>query len=406
MAKSKSGGTRSYIRGRVGADVYSIGKDGKGAKQQVVRSLAETVANPQTQAQMKGRMIMSTVMQAVSALRVIIDHSFDNVPVGQPCVSEFIRQNYALIKADAAAHPASGNSFGLNKYQEKGAKQGIYVISQGSANLPAAIINAAAGATITETADSLTFGSLRDLLGMGVNDYFTVVGLSADGKMEYARFHLDQSTDPTTAISSANIADVFAIEANCTPTVSVAGKVITIALPNAQANSGIIFTKKEDDGFKHSSASLLAVSSPDFTSDVALPTYPVGNALLLNGGNFNGGGTPWTPEPVGDPALLSVTLGSTSVQKGGSKTGLDGEENVAATMENAAAGVTYKLIACASTSAVGSGQNDIVLGTFANGAIAAHDVEFPSGFSTLHVVLCSGNAAPYTLIEEWCTCAG
>ena len=315
MAKSKSGGTRSYIRGRVGADVYSIGKDGKGAKQQVVRSLAETVANPQTQAQMKGRMIMSTVMQGVSALRVIIDHSFDNVSVGQPCVSEFIRQNYALIKADVAAHPASGNSFGLNKYQEKGAKQGIWVISQGSANLPAAIVNGASGATITETADSLTFGSLRELLGMGVNDYFTVVGLSADGKMEYARFHLDQSTDPTTAITSANIADVFAIEANCTPTVSVAGKVITIALPNAQANSGIIFTKKEDDGFKHSSASLLAVSSPDFASDVALPTYPVGNALLLNGGNFNPA-EPWTPEPPAVMAILTAKYNNTNLTAG------------------------------------------------------------------------------------------
>ena len=62
MAKSKNGGTRAMIRGRVGSDVYSIGKDGKGARQQVVRSLAEQVANPRTQAQMFNRMIMSTVM--------------------------------------------------------------------------------------------------------------------------------------------------------------------------------------------------------------------------------------------------------------------------------------------------------------------------------------------------------
>ena len=63
MAKSKSGGTRSLIRGRVGSDVYSIGKDGKGQRQQVVRSLAETVANPRSQSQMFNRMVMSTVMQ-------------------------------------------------------------------------------------------------------------------------------------------------------------------------------------------------------------------------------------------------------------------------------------------------------------------------------------------------------
>lgn len=130
MAKSKSGGTRSYIRGKIGADVYSIGKDGKGNRQQVVRSLAEQVSNPQTESQMFGRMIMSTVMQAVSAFRTIIDHSFDGLPAGQPSISEFIRRNYALIRTDALAHPSSSNTFGLVKYQQKGIKAGPYIISK------------------------------------------------------------------------------------------------------------------------------------------------------------------------------------------------------------------------------------------------------------------------------------
>ena len=37
MARSKNGGTRAYIRGRIGSDVYSVGKNSKGYKQQVVR---------------------------------------------------------------------------------------------------------------------------------------------------------------------------------------------------------------------------------------------------------------------------------------------------------------------------------------------------------------------------------
>ena len=92
MAKSKNGGSRAYIRGRIGSDVYSVGKDGKGQKQQVIRSLAVQVANPRTSNQMFGRMIMSTVMQAVSGLSFIIDHSFDGKVKGQPSISEFIRQ--------------------------------------------------------------------------------------------------------------------------------------------------------------------------------------------------------------------------------------------------------------------------------------------------------------------------
>ena len=120
MAKSKSGGTRSMIRGRVGADVYSVGRDAKGKKQQIVRSLAETVSNPQTQAQMRGRMIMATIAQALAALRPIVDHSFDNVVGARANLAEFTSRNYALIKSDVATHPSGNNYFGLNKWQEKG----------------------------------------------------------------------------------------------------------------------------------------------------------------------------------------------------------------------------------------------------------------------------------------------
>ena len=165
MAKSRAGGSRSYLRGKLGSDVYSIGKDGKGKKQQVVRALAETVKNPQTIAQMRGRMIMSTVMQAVGAMRHIIDHSFDNVPTGQPSISEFISRNYALIKADVAANHASGNSFGLNKYQEKGVKAGAYVIGSGSAIAVKGIAIDGANKTLTiDLTGDVTIGGLKAAL--------------------------------------------------------------------------------------------------------------------------------------------------------------------------------------------------------------------------------------------------
>ena len=107
------------IRGRVASDVYSIGRDAMGKRQQVVRSLAEVVSNPRTLSQMRSRMIMSTVMQALGALKVIVDHSFDNVSGVQPNLSEFIRRNYALAKADAIAHAGYANTFGMVKYGEK-----------------------------------------------------------------------------------------------------------------------------------------------------------------------------------------------------------------------------------------------------------------------------------------------
>ena len=321
MAKSKNGGTRSMLRGRVGSDVYSVGKDSKGKRQQVVRSLAETVANPQTIAQMKGRAIMSTVMQAVSALAQSIDHSFDNVAAGQPNVSEFIRRNYALVKADVEANPASNNQFGIVKFGEKGAKQGIYVISAGSAWLPAALANAAAKATLTVTGDSLTVANIKAALGLSYDEYFTLVGLTASGEAEIARFRVGGTLSDETVVNSSNIDELFAIESNCEPTLTVNGMAIEIALPNAQANSAIIVSKYDNGVYKHNDASLLAVSSPAFTYDVAIETYPVGEARLLNGGNFNGGEhggaepTPPTP-PVVYPQLTMLKFNGTSILSG------------------------------------------------------------------------------------------
>ena len=288
MAKSKSGGTRSYIRGRVGADVYSIGKDAKGNKQQVVRSLAETVSNPQTIAQMQGRMIMSTVMQSVSAMSQIIDHSFDSVPNGQPSISEFIRRNYALIKADVAANPSSGNAFGLIEYQEKGEKIGAYVISSGAANLPTAIaiIALGAGGTITLGADAVTVGGLKAATGLGADDYLTLCGYDANGVFQFVRLRIDQTKADATAITSENVGSIFLLEGTVTPTISLATNVITVKLATTQKGGAWIISKKTASGYEHNESVLTTVANPSDNADTALPTYPVGTARFLNGGDL------------------------------------------------------------------------------------------------------------------------
>ena len=288
MAKSKSGGTRSYIRGRVGADVYSIGKDAKGNKQQVVRSLAETVSNPQTVAQMQGRMIMSTVMQSVSAMSQIIDHSFDNVPNGQPSISEFIRRNYALIKADVAANPSSGNVFGLNEYQEKGEKIGAYVISTGAANLPTAIaiIALGAGGTITLTEGAVTVGGLKTATGLGADDYLTLCGYDANGVFQFVRLRIDQTKADATAITSENVGSVFVIEGTVTPTISLSSNVITVKVATTQKGGAWIISKKTASGYEHNEAVLTTIATPSYNADTALPTYPIGTARFLNGGDL------------------------------------------------------------------------------------------------------------------------
>lgn len=288
MAKSKVGGSRAYIRGRIGADVYSIGKDGKGARQQVVRSLAEQVSNPRTESQMFGRMVMSTVMQAVSALQPIIDHSFDGLPKGQPSISEFIRQNYALVKADAIAHPAGNNYFGLNKYQEKGAKKGLYVIASGTAQKPAAVTASISGLTIALTAGTLTVGGLKNALGLTADGYLTYVGIHSDLGAIFVRAKLTTTLADDTAITAQNVASLFSLEGNFTPTVQLQSNNIVFMSNSADDNPsvGVIVSDKVDGAWIHNNAVLANENEVEFTSDVALPTYPTGTQQFLNGGDL------------------------------------------------------------------------------------------------------------------------
>lgn len=304
MAKSKSGGTRAMIRGRVGADVYSIGRDSAGKKQQVVRSLAESVSNPQTLAQMRGRMIMYSVMQALTALRPIVDHAFDGYTGKQANLSEFIRQNYALVKADVAAHPKDGNKFGLNSYKESGAKQGCYVVADGKAELPAAISldNETGKVVLVLGADNLSIAGLKKALGLSSDEYFTLVGLSESGMAKYERFRVNPGLAEDTNITADNVNTIFAVEGNSSANIALVDSNVEITLSEIANCCAVIISRKQNGQFVHNKAVLSNGANFNNPADIALPTYPVGSQDYLNGGDIFGAtesvpeaGTPSAP---------------------------------------------------------------------------------------------------------------
>ena len=335
MGKSITGGTRSYLRGRVGSDVYSIGRNAKGKKQQVVRSLAESVANPQTESQMRGRMIMSTIMQVVAKMKPIIDHSFDNVTGKQPNISEFIARNYGLIKADVAANPQTGNAFGLVKFGEKGAKRGQYVVSAGQAVLPSALVLTKSTATIAITlpADAITGAGLRSALGLAEEEYFTLVGITANGDAAYERFRIAPSLADDAAISSGNVGDCFAIEGNAQAEISIASNVISIVLSDIAGCAAVIISKKVNGEYIHNDAQLGDGSAFDYSANVALPTYPTGSADFLNGGNIYGQ-QETQPVVVVYPSLTALTLGTDSLLSQSDSVANDAGNQIAGTCVN------------------------------------------------------------------------
>lgn len=290
MAKSKSGGTRALLRGRVGSDVYSVGKDGMGKRQQVVRSLAEVVANPRTENQMFGRMIMSSVMQAVSAMSPIIDHSFDGAAKGQPSISEFIRRNYAAAKADALAHPASANTIGLNKYQEKGVKLGKWIISAGNVAVPATIEVEYANITVAKGTGDLTVAYVREAMNIGADGYVTWVGVYPSKGFVFCRVKLDPSATGTTVITTENLSTLFSFEGTTVGEASIlqnGGLGFTFGASVLSGGYyGMIISKVENGAWKHSACTLDGSATASFAADEALPTYPTGNEAFLNGGEI------------------------------------------------------------------------------------------------------------------------
>lgn len=288
MAKSKNGGSRAMIRGRIGSDVYSVGKDGKGNRQQVIRSLAVQVSNPRTTNQMFGRMIMSTVMQAVSALQPIIDHSFDGVAKGQPSISEFIRRNYSLVKADAQTNPASSNRFGLNKYGEKGIKVGNYIVSKGSAVIPSAVAIGPTGINIGLEAGHITVGDLKAALGLTVDGYMTLIVLSPTHGAQYFRAQLTTTLADSTTIAAGNVASLFTIEGNVAVTPAFADNTVTLGITFTDASwaYGLIVSDKINGAWIHNDCQLTGAAAEDWNANTALPTYPTGTEQFLNGGDL------------------------------------------------------------------------------------------------------------------------
>lgn len=291
------------LKGRIGSDVYSVGKDGKGRRQQVVRSLAEQVSNPRTTSQMANRMIMSTVMQAAKYFHDIIDHSFDGTPIGQPSISKFISENYAVLKKGDGMY---------NEYQQKGVMLNPYVLSKGTLQYNDKIYFGQCtnddttafgmwGICIQTGEKQITVGQLREIIGGGAEDgYITCINLYGNNSHPagYVRYRVNPELADNQNVFDSNyeaIANLFVSESN-------GGYVRIIAESGANQNAkfqiflstgdanqkdfcGAIWSKKINGSWKHS-ACQLEEGEETSNYDDALATYPVGSEQFLNGGDL------------------------------------------------------------------------------------------------------------------------
>ena len=159
MAKSKSFfGLRSGSTKSLTFQVYR--------GEQITKDRVYRVSNPRTEAQMTQRALIPIVAAARSALKGLIDHSFEGVAYGEASLKEFSKQN---LRAGAL----SVTSFSPNGVSNPGFAN--LIVSNGSINVPSG--------KFTYTTDDNSFTSDKDFPTFNLPE--SKKGDSADAVLKY-----------------------------------------------------------------------------------------------------------------------------------------------------------------------------------------------------------------------------
>lgn len=228
MARSRQGGTRGFIRGRVGNDLFQVTKDASGRKIQLVKAVEDTRINNNTERQAVARMQMALCMGCLSQFKEIVDHSWEGIPYGQLSIAHFVKRNIPLIQEDCKEHWEDDNRFNYPLKGVPALRLGEFLMSEGTLVVPGLM-------TIQEMSDvgfrfnnnpalviqlrpgQLTMADLKSSLGLAANDYITVLVMfhSPIGQgythFVYRRFYIAPVADDT-EIGDDTIADIFTTE--------------------------------------------------------------------------------------------------------------------------------------------------------------------------------------------------
>lgn len=301
MAKSNVGGAQAFLRGKLGANVYSTGRNGDGVRIQIIREKAPEVANPRTIGQMEQRMFLATIGAAYKIGREIFDHSFEGRRYGQQNMNRFMSVNLKAIREDFSI--GSGTHFGGKPYDYAGAVSGEYQVSEGSLQqiAPAAAVEpettANGAGVLLNIPTNATADSVLDYLGIRVGGMATLVLISV--MQNQVNLELENTTFTflrikalkagTIALTTANISEYFQFEAPFTPTAAINGGIleVTWSVPGNTANAiksyAWIHSEKVNGTWQRSTTSM-KIDSAIMDMDQALLTYPLGTARVLNGG--------------------------------------------------------------------------------------------------------------------------
>ena len=249
MARSRVGGTRGWLRGKVASDLYQVGRDSAGKKIQLVRAVEESRINNNTVAQAMARMQMALCMGSLATYKDIVDHSWEGIPYGQPSIGHFVALNVPLIQADCIEHWEQDYLF---DYPTKGvavSRAGAFKIAEGTLSVPGCLQISSYGyygsnlrLSLVTGKSVVTMGDIKQLLGLNANDYITHIAFAQgafeyQSKLVYSRYYLSPNIPDSTVLTSANKDSFFYLEGNVAAAIQIVNGGQTINfLVEASAN--------------------------------------------------------------------------------------------------------------------------------------------------------------------------
>lgn len=285
---------------------------------QITKERVYRVKNPRTMAQMRQRMLMSTIGAAYSYLKVIADHSFEGKTVGQQCMAEFMRLNLNKFR-DASKNDKA--TYAFNSYKDKLINPMRYILSKGSLPEMPFVVN-----TLNQIELSYNVGDIKtakdvyDAMGIQEGDLVTfvwVVGNSSLVKnvLQYNPSRLNivrLYANKTGVIATPH--DAFTFDANHSDLDINVNKSTdgVLKLTTTEANFGaVILSRQAGSTWLRSNSSMAGNKSiiAGVTVENQLNTYPIESELILNGGEMNNQATVTTlPTPDLSLSANSVTI--------------------------------------------------------------------------------------------------
>lgn len=224
MARSNTGGTRGFIRGKVANDLYQVTKSATGRKIQLVRAVEDSRVNNNTMMQAVARMQMALCMGCLKQFKEIVDHSWETIPYGQLSIAHFVKLNIPKIQEDCKVHWEVDNVFAYPEKSVGRVRVGEFIMSEGSLVLPGSVSigyfpgrNATAALILSLPDDVSTMSGVKNTLGLAANDYITGLVIVSDmiggrySRFIYRRAYLS-SIDDDTFLSEDSVASFFLIE--------------------------------------------------------------------------------------------------------------------------------------------------------------------------------------------------